>query len=73
MWFGTAVEVQRPVAALLVEGETATWDEVRALVGTRCLYRAPYGGVARVAVTGAHAERTLRATSVTIEQEEVDQ
>lgn len=73
VWFGTAVEVQRPVAALLVEGETATWDEVRALVGTRCLYRAPYGGVARVAVTGAHSERTLRATSVTIDQEEVDQ
>lgn len=73
VWFGTAVEVQRPVAALLVEGETATWDEVRALVGTRCLYRAPYGGVARVAVTGAHAERTLRATFVTIDQEEVDQ
>lgn len=73
VWFGTAIEVQRPVAALLVEGETATWDEVRALVGTRCLYRAPYGGVARVAVTGARAERTLRATSVTIDQEEVDQ
>lgn len=72
-FFGTVREAFRPVAAVLVEGETAAWEDVEALVGGRCIYRPPYGGLRKVAVTAARGDRTLRTTNVTIEQAEVDQ
>lgn len=72
-FFGTVSDAARPVAAVLVEGQTATWEEIEALVGTRCIYRPPYGTVRKVAVTAARGDRTLRTTNVAIEQAEVDQ
>lgn len=73
VFFGTAYGVLRPVSAVIVEGETASWEDVQALIGTRCIYRPPYGAPVEVAVTGATLERTLRTGNVAIEQEEVDQ
>ena len=43
------------------------------MVGRRGLYRAPYGGLHKVAITGMQKDRTLKRTNVTVNQDEVDQ
>ena len=74
VFFGSVTVVQMPVTGLIVEGVTGTsWEDLETMVGRRGLYRAPYGGLHKVAVTGMQKDRTLKRTNVTVNQDEVDQ
>lgn len=74
VFFGSVTVVQMPVTGLIVEGVTGTsWEDLETMVGRRGLYRAPYGGLHKVAITGMQKDRTLKRTNVTVNQDEVDQ
>lgn len=74
VFFGSVTVVNEPVSGLVIEDVTqADDDDFEALVGRRTLYRAPYGHIRKVAVTGLQADRTLGRTALTVSQDEVDQ
>lgn len=73
-FFGSANSIQRPVEGLLIENiSVGTWEDFESLIAKRGLYRAPYGGLFKVAITGVEKNRYLRRTTVKVTQIEVDQ